>query len=78
MKDDMLHYGGIYYDPEHRDEFAWAGEAIPTVRCGLPRAEVEWLGSFVSWANAHVQERPCCPECTRIVAVETGAVAGSA
>lgn len=77
MKDDVFHFGGAFYSGVP-DAFSWVGETCPTVRCGAKREEVPWLGSFVSWANAHVQERPCCPECTRIVAVETGAVAGSA
>jgi len=74
---DVFHFGGSYYSGVP-DAFSWVGETSPTVRCGAPRADVLWVRTFVEWANAHVQERPCCPECTRIVAVETGAVAGNA
>ena len=60
------------------DELIHFGEVMPTVRCGLKRDECVSLRTFQAWANAHADGRACCPECTRIVAVETGAVAGSA
>lgn len=75
MSDELIHFGGAFYTP---DGISWLGEVMPTVRCGLNREECVSLRTFQAWANAHVGGRPCCPECTRIVAVETGAVAGSA
>lgn len=75
MSDELIHFGGPCYRP---DGFAFLGEVSPTVRCGLPRDGLLFLRTFQAWANAHVYGRSCCPECTRIVAVETGAVAGSA
>lgn len=75
MNDEPIHFGGAFYRP---DGISFLGEVSPTVRCGLEREGVLFLRTFQAWANAHIDGRPCCPECTRIVAVETGAVAGSA
>lgn len=77
MSDNVFHFGGDYSHAEP-DSCPSIGEHGFIVRCGLPRAEVLWVRTYNDWLNAHVDEWPCCQECTRIVAVETGAVAGSA
>ncbi|MFB1482241.1 hypothetical protein [Corallococcus sp. RDP092CA] len=74
----LLHFGGDFSHAEP-DSFPSLGADLSfIVRCGLRRDEVEHVRRYQDWANAFVRRAAMCPECVRIVAVETGAAAGSA